>query len=223
MSVRRARSRTPLGTPLRRGYTLVEISVVLILMGMTLVILYTIFNQLLFRVVVVQKRAEGQMAVRTLLVRLRHELKRAISVVSIAKQNQLLQIPLEDTSRKKDDPERFYFKEYEFAPQQSSIIVRQLNVDKKVVEEHLWLGGENQILRFKCFDTGENARILFQYYRVILEVDHYELKMKDTGRGAGTSAEARKKDVVHLTTTVYPRRVNMELRIEVPQEGGSGI
>jgi prepilin-type N-terminal cleavage/methylation domain-containing protein len=207
-----------------RGYTLVEVTVVLILMGITLVILYTVFNQLMRRAIGIQKRSEGQLAVRTLLVRLRHELKRAISVVSIAKQNQLLQIPLEDTSRKKDDPARFYFKEYEFAQAQSSIIVRTLNVDKKVVEESLWLGGENQILRFKCFDTGENARILFQYYRVILEIDHYELKMRDTNPGGGgTSQEDRKKDVVHLTTTVYPRRVNMELRIEVPQEGGSGI
>jgi type II secretory pathway pseudopilin PulG len=205
-----------------RGYTVAEITIVLILMGITLVILFTVFNQLMKRGVGVQKRAEGQMAVRTLLVRLRHELKRAISVVTIAKQNQLLQIPLEDVSKKKDDPERFYFKEYEFAKEQSSIIVRHLNVDKKVVEEHLWLGGGNEIVRFKCFDTGENARILFQYYRVILEIDHYELKMRDTNAG-GTVAADQRKDVVHLTTTVYPRRVNMELRIEVPQEGGSGI
>ena len=194
----------------------------MILMGITLLILYQIFYAMAFRQVAVQKRAEGQMAVRILLVRLRHELKRAIGPVSISKQNQLIQIWLQDDSKKSDDPDRHYFMEYEYLKEKSSIVVRRLNHDKKVVEESLWLGGANQILRFKCYDTGENERILFQYYRVIIEVDHYEVKMKDTVQ-TGVQPEGEKKDVVKLTTTIYPRRVNMELRIEVPQEGGSGI
>lgn len=206
----------------RSGFTLIEMVVVMILTGITLVILYQIFHGLMFRSVAVQKRAEGQMAVRLLLVRLRHELKRAVSVVWIAKANQLIQIPLEDRSRKLEDPERYYFKEYEYSKEHGSIMVRKLNRDKKLIEEHLWLGGDNHILKFKCFDTGENERILFQYYRVIVEVEHYEVKMRDTGQKKPT-LEEQKKDSVLLTTTVYPRRVNMELRIEVPQEGGSGI
>ena len=204
----------------RRAFTLVEIVVVLILMGITLVILYQIFYAIMFREVAVQKRAEGQMSVRILLVRMRYELKRAIAVVHISKQNQMIQIPLADDSRKVDDLEHFYFMEYEYLPEKQSIVARRLDHDKKVVEERLWLGGENQIMRFKCYDTGENERILFQYYRVIIELGHYEVKMRDTVQQPGTEAE--KKDSVQLTTTVYPRRVNMELRIEVPQEGGSG-
>jgi prepilin-type N-terminal cleavage/methylation domain-containing protein len=208
----------------RRAFTLVEIVVVLILMGITLVILYQIFYQMAFRQLAVQKRAEGQMAVRILLVRLRHELKRAIGVVHIANQNQLIRIPLEDRSKKSDDQSRYYFMEYEFRKERNSIMVRRMDRDpNNVVSEYLWLGGQNQIMRFKCYDTGENERILFQYYRVIIEVDHYEVKMRDTLAAKAVSEEERKKEYVHLTTTVYPRRVNMELRIEVPQEGGSGI
>lgn len=205
----------------RSGFTVMEITVVLILMGITLVILYQIYYGLAFRSVAVQKRAEGQMAVRILLMRLRHELKRAVGVVSIGKQNQLIQIWLEDPSKKRDDLDFHYFMEYEFVPEKSSIVVRRLNHDKKEVESSLWLGGNNQILRFKCFDTGENERILFQYYRVIIEIDHYEVKMRDTAQGPTGGEE--KKETVKLTTTIYPRRVNMELRIEVPQEGGSGL
>ena len=204
----------------RRAFTVVEMVVVLILMGITLVILYQIFFAIMFRENIVAKRAEGQMSVRTLLVRLRLELKRAIAVVHISKQNQLIQIPLADNSRKIDDLDHFYFMEYEYMPEQHSIVKRQLDHDKKVVSEQLWLGGDNQIERFKCYDTGENERILFQYYRVIVEVDHYEMKMKDAVKPTGADVEA--KEAVRLTTTVYPRRVNMELRIEVPQEGGSG-
>lgn len=205
----------------RRGFTAMEITVVLILMGITLVILYQIYYALAFRAVAVQKRAEGQMAVRILLMRLRHELKRAVGVVNIGKQNQLIQIWLEDPSKKRDDLDFHYFMEYEFMPEKNSIVVRRLNHDKKEVESSLWLGGNNQILRFKCFDTGENERILFQYYRVIIEIDHYEVKMRDTAQS--TPGGEEKKETVKLTTTIYPRRVNMELRIEVPQEGGSGL
>ena len=92
----------------------------------------------------------------------------------------------------------------------------------RTIWQKLWLGGNNQIMRFKCYDTGENERILFQYYRVIIELDHYEVKMKDAIAHVPTAEEIA-RDSVHLTTTIYPRRVNMELRIEVPQEGGSGI
>lgn len=213
---------TGTGRPGSRGFTLMEIMVVLILMGITLVILYQIFFAMMFRTVAVQKRAEGQMAVRILLVRLRHELKRAVGVVNIGKQNQLIQIWLEDPSKKRDDLDFHYFMEYEFMPDKKSIVVRRLNHDKKVVQEYLWLGGDNQIMKFKCYDTGENERILFQYYRVIVEIDHYEVKMREVVRQTAATDE-EKKQYVKLTTTVYPRRVNMELRIEVPQEGGSGL
>lgn len=206
----------------RRGFTVLEITVVLILMGITLMILYQIFYSMMFRTVAVQKRAEGQMAVRILLVRLRHELKRAVGVVSIGKQNQLIQIWLEDPSKKREDLDFHYFMEYEFQPEKKSIIVRRLNHDKKEVESSLWLGGDNQIMRFKCYDTGENERILFQYYRVIIEIDHYEVKMRES-TATTPGGEEEKKETVKLTTTIYPRRVNMELRIEVPQEGGSGL
>lgn len=207
----------------RRGFTMAEMMVVMILMGITLVILYQIFYAMAYRQVAVQKRAEGQMAVRILLVRLRHELKRAVGVVTIGKQNQLIQIWLEDPSKKRDDLDFHYFMEYEYMPDKKSIVVRRLNYDKKVVSESLWLGGDNQIMRFKCFDTGENERILFQYYRVIIEIDHYEVKMRDAVSAAPSNGQEEKKDYVKLTTTIYPRRVNMELRIEVPQEGGSGL
>jgi len=203
-----------------RGFTLVEFIVVLTLLGLTLIILYQIFYGMVWRTVAIQKRAEGQQAVRILLVRLRQELKRASEVVQIEKSNQLIRIPLENPAYKPSDPLRHYFTEYEHLPDKAEIVVRTLDREKKVVEERLWMGGLSQILRFKCYDTGPNERILFQYYRVIVELDHYEVKMSQVAPRQGR-VEEEKKDVVHLTTTVYPRRVNMELRIEVPQEGAS--
>ena len=204
----------------RAAFTIVEIVVVMILTGMALVILYEIYHGLSYRAVAVQKRAEGQQAVRILLVRLRHELKRATSCVQIEKSNQLLRIPLTDPKYKIGEEGRDYFMEYEFLPDRKEIVLRKLNRDKKAIEERLWMGGQSQILKFKCYDTGENERILFQYYRVILELDHYEVKMREVVQNPGRQEE-EKKEVVHLTTTVYPRRVNMELRIEVPQEGAT--
>jgi type II secretory pathway pseudopilin PulG len=205
----------------RGAFTVVEMLVVIVMFSITLTILFTIFSQLLFRVQAVQMRAEGQQAVRLLLLRMRHELKRASTIVQIEKSNQLLRIPLQDPTRRPEDTEYDYFREYEYLPDRKEIVVRKLNRDKKLVDEQLWLGGRNQIWKFKCYDTGENERILFQYYRVIIEVDHYEVTMSEVMKR--TAAADQKTRVVHLTTTVYPRRVNMELRIEVPQEGGSGI
>lgn len=202
----------------RRGFTIVEMVVVMILMGITLVILYEIYYGIAGRAQLFTKRAEGQMSVRILLVKMRYELKKAVQPVHIGKQNQMIEIMLSDQSRKPDDPDRFYFMEYEYMPESFSMVERRKNHEKKVVDERLWLGGSNQIMRFKCYDTNENDRILYQFYRVVVELDHYEIKMRDAIHQPGAADE--KKQSVRLTTTVYPRRVNMELRIEVPQEPG---
>ena len=98
--------------------------------------------------------------------------------MQVEKSNQLLRIPLEDRTRKLDDPERYYFSEYEYLPSSHDMMVRKLDREQHRLEERLWLGGNNQVFKFKCYDTGENERILFQYYRVIIDLEHYEIKMK---------------------------------------------
>lgn len=207
----------------RRAFTIAEIFIVFILLAITLTILYQMFYQQMLRATKVVMRAEGQQSVRLLLMRLRQELKRAIEPVQIDEKREKVTIPLEDWSKPNDDPERRYFMEYEYVPANTQITVRKLNRTKEVVEERIWLGGKSQITKFKIYDTGVNERILFQYYRVIVEVSHYEIKMRPELKDRQLSEEERKKEEVNLTTTVYPRRINMELRIEVPQVGGSEV
>jgi len=183
---------------------------------------YRMFYGQMIRAIAVSKRAGSQESVRILLVRLRQELKRATTVVQIEKQRQMLAIPLEDYTKPTDDPDRNYFSQYEFMPESGEIIHRRLSRDRQVVWERTFLGGLSQILKFKVYDTGENERILFQYYRVVIDLEHYEVKMRNS-KGPELDENGKRLDAIALTTTIYPRRVNMELRIEVPQEGSTGI
>ncbi len=215
----------------RHGTTLVEILFVMILTSIVMILFYGMFTSTSIRAVGLQKRADGQEAVRILLARIRQELKSAIGLVDIQKNGRILTIPLEDRSREPDDLRRFYYSQYEYNPDQKEVIYRKLNRQRGgPLEERLWLGGKTQILNFYAFATSENERILFQYYRVVLELDHFDVKLKPkktkeelaaSGGGYVDPADLNPREVVHSITTVYPRRVNMELRIEVPQEGGS--
>ncbi|MBI4866149.1 MAG: type II secretion system protein [Candidatus Wallbacteria bacterium] len=213
------------------GFTIVEMLFIMILMGIVMVLLYTVFGGTAIRVIGVAKRADGQEAVRILLHRIRQELKSAVGLVDIQNNGRSLIIPLEDRTRPPDDLRRFYFSQYDFDAEHKEIHYQKLNRDRGgPLESRIWLGGQTHVLDFRAFSTSDNERILFQYYRVVVEIDHFDIKLKpnktkeELEAEGGTVTDPTKinpRDVVHSTATVYPRRVNMELRIEVPQEGGT--
>jgi len=204
-----------------RAFTLVEMLVVFLLSSIVLGLFFDMFYSGSLRFWGVMGRIEGEQAIRILLARLRHELKTSVGLVDISKQGRQLTIPLINMMKTTgDDSESaVYFMQYEYEPVEKSILVRRLDASGTVVNQRLWLGGRAPIENFICFSTSENDRILFQYYRVIIEVDYFDIKLRDKIKAASDGGGRRK--LIHATCTVYPRRINMELRIEVPQEGGT--
>ena len=205
-----------------RGFTLAEVLVVFLISAIVLALFYDMHFTAMIRYWAVTRRIEGEQAVRILLTRIRQELRAAVGLVTIDKQGKQLTIPLRDSFNVGKDEQGnevplIYQSQYEFNPAEKTIIYRKLDAQGNVVEQRLWLGGRAMIENFLCMATSENDRILFQYYRVIIEVDYYDVKAKD--RKKVMRGEARGK-LIHATCTVYPRFINQELRIEVPQEGG---
>lgn len=200
----------------RGGFTLVEMIVVFCLTAIVLTLLYDAFYTGAIRNWLVARKVEGQMAIRILLTRLRLELKSAIGTVFIEKNGQMMTIPLENQTTARDDPNRLYFSQYEFDEEKHSIVYRKFGPrgpEGPPIEERVWLGGRSEIQNFLCIDTTENEQILFQYYRVMIELTHYDVKTSQRKLESG-----EKRELITVQTTVYPRRVNMELRIEVPQD-----
>lgn len=208
--------------PRRRAHTLVEILVVFALSAVCLGILYDMWHTGWFRVMGVSRRAEGEMAVRILLARVRQELRHAIAPVEASNfGTSSLAIPLLDPVRERDDPLRRYYSKYIFDKETSTIVYEKWPADSldqgAPVERRTWLGGNTPVAEFQVRHTSENERILFQYYRVIVDVSYYDVKIKDSGKGA--DAQRDPANLISISATVYPRRINQELRIEVPQEG----
>jgi len=205
-----------------RAFTLAEILVVFLISAIVLNLFYDLHFGSMIRYWAVTRRLEGEQAVRILLTRIRQELRAAVGLVTIDKQGKQLTIPLRDPVKAMRDGQGnevplIYQSQYEFDPSEKTIIVRKLDASGTVVEQRLWLGGRAMLENFLCMATSENDRILFQYYRVVIEVDYYDVKTSDRKklmRGQGASK------LIHATCTVYPRFINQELRIEVPQEGG---
>ncbi len=204
----------------RRAFTLVEVLIVFFLASLVLAALYDFYYGGMLRWWVVSRKLKGEQAVRILLSRMRYELRSAVAPVVIEKEGQMISIPLRDPRRPPSDPMHFYFSQYEFDPENQRIIYRKYDskgLASSPVEERPFLGGDTPIVRFFCTDTSENERILFQFYRVTVELSYYDITFKSRSRSSSGGREDEAKTIT-VTTTVYPRRVNMELRIEVPQE-----
>ncbi len=206
----------------KKGFTLVEMLVVFLISAIVLALFYDMHFMSMIRYWAVTRRIEGEQAVRILLTRIRQELRAAVGLVTIDKQGKQLTIPLRDSFRVGKDAQGnevplIYQSQYEFDPAEKTIWYRKLDAQGSVIEQRLWLGGRAMIENFLCMATSENDRILFQYYRVIIEVDYYDVKAKDRKKVLHKQADGK---LIHATCTVYPRFINQELRIEVPQEGG---
>lgn len=209
----------------RRAYTLVEMLLAFTLSSVCLVILYELYYGLMVRINAVNRRVEGEMAVRILMARLRQELRHSIRPVEIANFPETsLAIPLINPEGDDEDPSnpRLYFSKYIFDRDKNRITFEKwpgTGLDQgEPLERRIWMGGATPVHSFAIEHTGENERILFQYYRVIVKIAFYDVKIKDKGRRVDTEGEPT--NLIHVSTTVYPRRINQELRIEVPQEGG---
>lgn len=206
----------------RRGHTLVEMLVVFTLSAICLGILYQLYFGSWKRYIAVARKMEGEAAVRILLTRMRQELRHAIApVVATDSGTTSVAIPLIDPRLERDDPMFRYWSKYSFDREEQTILYQKYPGDEldtgTPVEERFWLGGKTPVDRFVVRDSSERERILFQYYRVVVELSYFKVRIKDEGKGA--DAQRRPENLIHVANTVYPRRVNQELRIEVPQDG----
>ena len=207
----------------KTGFTLVEMLVVFLISTVVLGLIFDLHHTGLLRFLGVRNRVEGEQAIRILLTRVRHELRSAIGLIRIDQDGRMFTIPLRDVDKTMDDGSGnqiplIYQMQYEFRPDDNKIMVRRLDAAGSVISERPFLGGDVKIHSLFCMDTSENNRILFQYYRIILELEYYDVKL---GRSKGQSGEGQNRKVIHTTCTVYPRFINQELRIEVPQDGGA--
>lgn len=209
----------------RRGYTLVEMLIVFLLSAICLGVLYQLYYQGVLRATSVTTRVEGEMAVRILLARLRQELRHAIRPVEISNfEATSLAIPQLNPTGSDEDPRnpRLYYTKYTFDREKRQILFEKWPGSSlgegEPLERRIWMGGDTPVHSFVVEHTSDNERILFQYYRVIVKVAYFDVKIKDKGRVVDGTTEPA--NLIHVSTTVYPRRINQELRIEVPQEGG---
>lgn len=201
-----------------------EMLLVFILGSMTLVLLYQIYYTVVIRANAVSRRVEGEMAVRILMARIRQELRHAVSPVEISNFGvTTLAIPLLNPAGSDEDPNnpRLYLSRYTFDQEERRILYEKWpsnGMDQgEPLERRIWMGGETPVASLSVEHTNENERILFQYYRVIVRVSYFDVKIKDKGKTVDNENQGNR---IHVSTTVYPRRINHELRIEVPQEGG---
>ena len=195
--------------------------VVFLISTIVLGLIFDLHHTGLMRYMGVSNRVQGEQAVRILLTRVRHELRSAIGLVRIDQNGRHSTMLLLDSSKTMDngagqEVPLVYQMQYEFNPDTNSVMMRRLDAAGSLVTERPFLGGDMKVHSLFCMDTSENNRILFQYYRVILELEYYDIKL---GRKKKDSGGDRK--IIHTTCTVYPRFINQELRIEVPQEGGA--
>ncbi len=208
----------------RKAYTLVEMLVVFFVTAITLGIIYEMYIGATLRALGVIRRVEGEGAVRVLLARMRQELRHAIRPVEISNFGTTsIAIPLMDPTGSEEDPQhpKRYFSRYTFDKDERQILYERIGgltaEDGDVLARRIWMGGDTPIHSLTIEHTSDNERILFQYYRVILKISFFDHKIKNQGRRADSGSEP--ENLIHVSTTVYPRRINQELRIEVPQEG----
>lgn len=206
-----------------RAYTLIEMLVVFVVASIALTILFDMWHSGALRIAGVSRRIEGEAAVRILLARIRQELRHSIApATSSSFGESSLEIPLVDPTKDPEDPARRFVSKYIFRRDQREIVYERWPQESVGVgtplERRLWLGGDTPVQEFSVEATGENERILFQYYRVIVKLSYFDQKIRDTAKSADQGNQPQ--NLIHVSTTVFPRRINQELKIEVPQEGG---
>ena len=100
---------------------------------------------------------------------------------------------------------------YEFDKKKGAIVFSEYENRNQLIRTGNFLGGNTQILGFSAHQTDMNEQILIQKFKVDIEIDYYDTTKEGKSKN--------NKSIVHskANLTVYPRHINMMLRIDVPQ------
>lgn len=212
----------------KSGFTLIEMLIGFFLSMFILSVFYFMHGTYQIRLIKVIHKARGQQAVRLFMTKIRQELKGATKIY----------IP---KGPKSADEQEF---PYEWRESRSDVIFIQMgrtNIrdypgftvmyeyvqDKKAIRfrefqrqggrlvplrEGIFLGGNTQILGFHASQTDSREQILIQKHKVDIELEYFDI-VKPGAKKDGHEM------VIPLSSklTVYPRPINMLLRIDVPQ------
>jgi hypothetical protein len=211
----------------RKAFTLVEMLIGFLLAMCIMGVFYFMHGTYQYRLVRVMQKSQGQQAVRLFLTKLRQELKESLAVYIPAggpPSGDFANLPYDYTgpandvillmlgrSELHDHPD--YVIKYEYIKDKKAIRFSEYaNKNQLLGTPRLFLAGNNQILGFHAQQTGLNEQILTQKCRVDVEVEYFDTaKVKDYG-------QANKRVVpMKANLSVYPRAINMGLRIDVPQ------
>lgn len=209
----------------KRGFTLIEMLIAFALATFILSVFYMMYGTYSSRLTKVIQKSRGQQAVRLFLTKLRQELKGALEVyvpneppsgdalnlphVYTDPRNDVLIIVL-GRSNIHDYPG--YTIKYEYIKDKKAIRYSEYKNRNELIREGLFLGGLTQILGFHAQQTGKTEQILIQKHKVDVELEFFDLEK------AGKKVDDKRLILpMKATLTVYPRPINMLLRIDVPQ------
>ena len=209
----------------KRGFTLIEMLVSFFLATFILSVFYMMHGTYQSRLIKVIQKSRGQQAVRLFLTKLRQELKGALEVyvpnsppggnaldlphVYTEPRNDILVIVL-GRSNIHDYP-GFTIK-YEYIQEKKAIKFAEYKNRNELIRQGLFLGGLTQILGFHAQQTDKTEQILIQKHKVDVELEYYDMEKR--GKKA---SDKRLILPLKATLTVFPRPINMLLRIDVPQ------
>ena len=178
------------------------------------------------RLVKLIQKSRGQQAVRLLLTKLRQELKGAVKVYIPTgprgandselgdhqfseTRNDILVIQMGRTNIRDYSG---YTVQYEFLRDKKAILYKEFKNGNELLKERMFLGGNTQILGFHVRQTDKTEQILIQKHKVDVEIEYFDTAKQGSGsRGQEMIIPLR------ANLTVYPRPINMLLRIDVPQ------
>lgn len=210
----------------KKGFTLIELLIGFLLAMFILSVFYFMHGTYQVRLVKLIQKARGQQAVRLIMTKLRQELKGAVKVyVPTGPQtsddapigdhqfsgtrNDILVIQM-GRSNIRDYPG--YTVQYEYLREKKAILYKEFKNGNQLIKERLFLGGNTQILGFHVRQTDKTEQILIQKHKVDVELEYFDTaKINKTSNGREMVVPLR------ANLTVYPRPINMLLRIDVPQ------
>lgn len=208
------------------GFTLIELLIGFLLAMFILSVFYLMHGTYQVRLVKLIQKSRGQQAVRLLMTKLRQELKGAVKVYvptgprgsddsSVGDhqfseaRNDILVIQMGRTNIR-DYPG--YTVQYEFLRDKKAILYKEFKNGNELISERIFLGGNTQILGFHVRQTDKTEQILIQKHKVDVEIEYF-----DTAKQVKTSSSHELIIPLRANLTVYPRPINMLLRIDVPQ------
>jgi len=210
----------------KRGFTLIEMLIAFFLAMFILSAFYLMHGQTQRRLVKMIHKARGQQAVRLFMTKLRQELKGATKVYiptqapGADEQNLPYSwdgqprsdviILMQGRSNTRDYP-GFTIK-YEFIKEKGAIRFSEYQNQNQLIREGIFLGGNTQILSFHAKQSDQSVQILSQKHKVDVWIGYY-----DIAKPGSVGGDNREVVPLEASLSVFPRPINMLLRIDVPQ------